>query len=129
MDTAQTGLMYYQQFIDGLVERSEGVLAKWVLAGRWPDVEENKAVNDLLQTLSPEQKKTLADMIQRARSGGMHDVLAYMNEEIEIEELRLAKKNVPFPLDPYDSGLHYAFVSRMEGDTWPENPDLEAPGA
>ena len=129
MKTTREGLSYYQQLVDDLVERSEGVLANWVVGSGWPDTEDNRAINNFLKTLSREQKKILADMVMQARRGGMHDVLACLSEKMDMDEFRLSEKGVPLPLDPYGGGFHYAFISRLEGDAWPEDADLEATDA
>lgn len=126
METIQEGLVYYQQFVDDLVERGDGALAEWAVGKGWPDTPDNAAINALLRTLTQDQKEVLRNIIQQARRGGMHDVLAFLDEKVAIDELRLTEKGVRYPLDPYGEGFHYAFVSRMEGDAWPEDADLEA---
>ena len=45
----------YKAFIDGLVERKDSMTALWVKGDGFPKTEDNKAKNDCLATLTPEQ--------------------------------------------------------------------------
>ena len=78
------GLKHYKDFIDGLVERRSGVDRKRILGKGYPDNEENRPYNELLASLTLEQKEVLAKLVQKARLGGIHDTLAYMNEMMGI---------------------------------------------
>ena len=49
-------LELYKAFIDGLVERKDSITARWVKGDGFPKTEDNKAKNDFLATLTPEQK-------------------------------------------------------------------------
>lgn len=49
-------LELYKAFIDGLVGRKDSMTALCVKSGGFPKTEDNKAKNDLLATLTPEQK-------------------------------------------------------------------------
>ena len=49
-------LELYQAFIDGLVERKDSITARGVKGDGFPKTEDNKAKNELLATLTPEQK-------------------------------------------------------------------------
>lgn len=112
-------LELYEAFIDGLVNRKDGVEARWIIEKGYPQVEENKAINDFLTTLTDEQKELLARMVQDAREGGIHDTLAYMNEMMDCDGLVLSQEGEVYPYDEFDS-MHYDFVCRCEGDEWPE---------
>ena len=57
-------LELYKAFIDGLVERKDSMTALWVKGDGFPKTEDNKAKNDLLATLTPEQKGVLSEMLQ-----------------------------------------------------------------
>ncbi len=50
-------LELYKAFIDGLVERKDSITARWVKGDGFPKTEDNKAKNDFLATLTPEQKE------------------------------------------------------------------------
>ena len=109
----------YKSFIDGLVDRKDGVLKKWILEKGYPDTDANKDINALLSSLSDDQKLVLAKMVTDARIGGIHDTLAYMNEKMDREGLVLSQDGCKFPYDEFDS-MHFDFIARCEGDEWPE---------
>ena len=82
-------LELYQAFIDGLVERKDSMTALWVKGDGFPKTENNKAKNDLLTALTPEQKGIIAEMLQDEHIAGIHDTLAYINEMMDLEGLEL----------------------------------------
>ena len=118
-----TPLEEYTAFIDALVERCWSASARWVRAKKpWPDSPENKAINDFLSTLSDSQREVLAGMLEEEKEGGFHDTLAYLNEEMTVEGLRLVRNGVEFPVEPFGTEMHYDFICRRKADPWPE-PD------
>lgn len=113
------GLEYYKNFIDGLAARKNGVVSKWILGKGFPETEDNRAYNELLASLSAEQKEVLAKLVQMERLGGMHDTLAYMNEMLDCDGLVLSQNGETLPYDEFDS-MHFDFICRCEGDEWPQ---------
>ncbi len=113
------GLKLYKAFIDGLVEQKNGVDARRILGKGYPQTDENKEINDLLKSLTAEQKEVLAKMVQEARVGGIHDTLAYLNEMMDCDGLTLSQDGEVYPYDHFES-MHYDFICRSEGDEWPE---------
>ena len=87
-------LELYQAFIDGLVERKDSMTALWVKGDGFPKTEDNKAKNDFLATLTPEQKDMLAEMLQDEHIAGIHDTLAYINEMMDLEGLELHQDGI-----------------------------------
>ena len=65
-------LELYKAFIDGLVERKDSMAALWVKGDGFPKTEDNKAKNDFLATLTPEQKDMLAEMLQDEHIAGIY---------------------------------------------------------
>ena len=65
-------LELYKIFIDGLVERKDSMTARWVKGDGFPKTEDNKAKNELLATLTPEQKGIIAEMLQDEHIAGIH---------------------------------------------------------
>ena len=100
-------LELYQAFIDGLVERKDSMTALWVKGDGFPKTEDNKAKNELLATLQDEH------------IAGIHDTLAYINEMMDLDGLELRQDGESIPNDYFES-LHYDFISRCDGDEWPE---------
>ena len=69
-------LELYKAFIDGLVDRKNSITARWVKGDGFPRTEDNKAKNEFLAALTPEQKGVLAEMLQDEQMWGIHDNLA-----------------------------------------------------
>ena len=103
-------LELYKAFIDGLVERKDSMTALWVKGDGFPKTEDNKAKNELLAALTPEQKGVLAEMLQDEHIAGIHDTLAYINEMMDLEGLELHQDGESYPNDYFES-LHYDFIS------------------
>ena len=72
-----------------------------------------------MSSLTENQKRVLASMVTDARIGGIHDTLAYINELMDCDDLALSQSGEVFPYDYFDS-MNYDFISRCEGDEWPE---------
>ena len=64
-------LELYKAFIGGLVERKDSITARWVKGDGFPKTEDNKAKNELLAALTPEQKGVLAEMLQDEHIAGI----------------------------------------------------------
>jgi hypothetical protein len=114
------GLEKYRELIDGLVKRREGVLPLWVREKGWPRLPENEKVNAFLSRLTPDERETLAQIVREARDGGIHDTLAYLQEQMDLKSLRLVMDGVELPVSPYDTELHWDWVERINGGSWPE---------
>ena len=112
-------LELYKAFIDGLVKRKQSVAAQWAKEGSFPKTEDNKAKNELLASLSPEQREVLAQILQDEHIAGMHTALAYLNEIMDLDGLELSQDGQAIKNNYFES-LHYDFICRCEGDDWPE---------
>jgi hypothetical protein len=110
----------YKDLVDGLVEIRDGVEAPRVLQGVWPPREANEDINKLLSTLTEDQRQTLARMLQKARDGGIHDTLAYLDEEMSLRGLRLFRGEEEIKVPDFSGELHFDWVARREGDAWPD---------
>ena len=124
----------YKELIDGLVEIRPGALSRWIEEKRsWPIIpetpdseaaravnEENRAINELVGTLTEGQRPVLAKLLQSARDGGIGDVLAYLNEEPKLRELRIVRNGRQLPIEPFGTELYWDWTCRREGDAWPK---------
>jgi Family of unknown function (DUF6547) len=111
----------YKAFIDALVHIRPDVYARWIEENRpWPDLPENRAINEFIVKLTAGQREVLATLLQRARDSGIHDTLAYLNEAMNLEGLRLVRNGSEFPVEPFETQLNYDWTCRREGDAWPE---------
>lgn len=108
----------YKTFIDGVVDLRPGVYPSWILGDGWPKLPDNEKVNKVLSELSPEQKQVFAYISQASRDDGIHDVLVYLTDQINIEGVEILKDGIKMAVEPFDSGMHYDWVCRKEGDQW-----------
>jgi hypothetical protein len=122
---ASTPLDDYKAFVEALVRIRPDVAARWVRERRaWPDLPENKSINAFVEKLTDAQREVLATLLQHARDSGIHDTLAYLNDEINLAGLRIVRKGRELPVEPFGTELSYDWTCRREGDPWPE-PESE----
>ena len=116
-----TPLDLWKSFVDSFAHLHDGSHHSWVAErGAYPDIDENKEVNALLQTLPPEQRKIIARMLIEARYGGVHDALVVLNDRMAINKGAYIEGGVQMEFQPYGSELYYDYVCRKEGEEWPD---------
>ena len=113
-------LAKYRDFVDGLVKRREGVLPGRIREKGWPQLPENEKINAFLSRLTPEEREIVAQIAREARDGGIHDTLAYMQEQMDLKNLRLAMDGSELPVSPYDTEIFWDWVARANGGAWPK---------
>lgn len=118
-----TALDKYKALIDGLTGIRDGVLIQWTRDNQWPESEKNRPMAALLAGLTPEQRLVLADVIERARSGGIHDTLVYLHDQMCLQDLRLSQGGEELPVEPFDNPLYYDWASRAAGEPWPDDAE------
>jgi hypothetical protein len=115
-------LLLYRQLVDSLVELRPAVAANRARSGVWhrepPDAQQER-FNQLLASLSEEQCTSLAEMLQIVRDGGIHDTLAFLNDHINLRDLRLVYPDSQLPVEPYGTEMHYDWTARVAGHPWP----------
>lgn len=114
-------LELYKTFIDDLVKLRPGVLPRWIMGDGWPKTVENEKVNKVLGELTTEQKEVFALIAQSARDGGIHDVLVYLTDQINLEGFEIAKNGVKMATEPFGSEMYFDWVCRREGDEWQDS--------
>ena len=117
-------LSIYHQFIDSLVNLKEGVLGNWITQKGFPDLEENKEINEFLSRMTSTDKKIIAALVEQGRQGGIHDVLVVIQDSINTKELNLYKGGVELANEPYGTTMYWDWTCRCEGDDWPTD-DLD----
>jgi hypothetical protein len=125
MHREKNGLERYQDIVDGLVGRREGVLPAWIQGRGWPALPENDQVNALLAGLTPEEREVVARIAREARDGGIHDTLAFLQEQMDLNNLRLVMDGVELPVSPFGTEIYWDWVSRADGAAWPASPSDE----
>ena len=113
----------YKAIIDELVnETSAGVAERLVRqSGIYSKARAQKAANDFVQSLTPEQRKLLADMFHEERTSAIHDVLAVLQWWFSCRKVSLTFRGDPMPFDLSDMGLHGDYVGRLDGWEWPSD--------
>jgi len=112
----------YQAIIDQLVkEDSEGVAAALVeKEGIYCRSVDSGPFNVLVQSLSKEDRKLLAGMLNEERRGAIHDVLALLTWWINCRDVALSFRGEPMPVELSGMGLHGDYIGRLDGWEWPE---------
>jgi hypothetical protein len=111
-------LLEYKRFIDRLVGRVLSVEGRRIRSGVWhpePPPDQHK-YNELLRSLSADQRELVAQLVDGARSGGMHDVLVQLTDG----DYRLSRKGVELAQEPFGTEVYFDFVARSAGDAWPD---------
>lgn len=106
-------LELYKSFVDGLVERKESITARRILSEGLPNTADNAQDNQVLSTMSQDK------LLTQERISGMHDTLSYINELMDLEDLKQIQYGEALDNNNFES-LHYDFMCRLEGDEWPE---------
>ena len=58
-------------------------------------------------------------MLQEERAAGIHDVLVYFQEQMDLKGLRIAINGTELPSSPFWDMFH-DWQYRRAGDTWPD---------
>jgi hypothetical protein len=122
---ADRGLDAYRKFVDKLVARREGVLPRWIKEKGWPRLAENEKINSFLSTLTPDLKDVVVEIARTARDGGIHDTLVQIQEQMDLDGLRLFVDGVELPVSPYGTELFFDWVARAAGEPWPDQNDSQ----
>jgi uncharacterized protein DUF6547 len=115
----------YQAIIDELVnETTRSVKQKLVTErGFFLETSDHAVFNELVQSLTPEKRKLLGDMLVDERRGAIHDVLAVLTWWMSSGGLAFTFEGKPMPVELSGMGLHGDFVGRLQGWDWPATPD------
>jgi hypothetical protein len=115
-----TPLQDYKDFIDGLTKIQSCIHAKRVREMRFPSSSDHDTIRSLISRLSDEERESIATLVQRAREGGIHDTLVFLNDRISIQGYRLSRNGQELPVLPFDTELYYDWVCRVAGEKWPD---------
>lgn len=111
----------YMAIIDQLVsETSHGVSERLVAEdGIWSRAPREDAANEFVRSLSTDQRRMLARMLHKERTGAIHDVLALLTWWILTQDVALTFRGEPMPTDLSGMGLHGDYVGRLADWQWP----------
>jgi len=113
----------YKKFIDDLVEQCDCIYARRVREKLlWPNTAAADLVrqNKVIESLNEENRKIVSEILQNARNSGMHDVLVYLSEQMELSGLRIVIDGIELPVEPFDTSMFYDWIARCNNDTWPD---------
>jgi hypothetical protein len=107
----RTPLEEYQAFIDGLLGwPRHAVIARWVREWGTPGpktYQTPEAFNQRMRLFTAEQRQVLADMLQEEHEAGIHAVLAYLTDKVNLEGLRLSRYGVELAIEPYGTEMFW----------------------
>jgi hypothetical protein len=111
----------YKQIIDQLVRRStSGVHERLVReSGIYLKSPVATCENELVASLSNQQREVLATMLRQERVSAIHDVLAELTWWLLCREVGLTFRGEPMPFELSGMGMHGDFVGRLDNWEWP----------
>jgi len=115
----------YKAIIDQLVNETRRGGGAFQVAdkGVFSKAPAHHRFNAFVASLSPDQRKLLADMLQDERDGAIHDLLAVLSWWIGCRDVGLTFKGQAMPADLSGAGLHGDYVGRRDGWAWPKDGD------
>ena len=114
----------YQQIIDQLVveTRESSVYSKRASENApFPVESEQFAFNDLLSSLTNQQRELLSRTLLEERNSAIHDVLAVLSWWMECRGVGLSLNDKPMQAALSGMGMHGDYMGRVNGWAWPEN--------
>ena len=121
---ASPSITLWQSFVDAFAEIGDGVLNKWISErGEYPDLPENRETNQLLASLTSEQRRVLANMIIDAHHNGVFDTLVVLHERMAFNKGRYSERDVEMAFEPHGYTLFQAYIARRAGDPWRDGED------
>jgi hypothetical protein len=113
----------YKSIIDQLVtETSQGVSEKLVSReGIFSKAPSDEIFNLFVQSLSADQRTTLATILHRERTATIHDVLAVLSWWVDSGDVSFTFRGKSMPVDLSGMGLHGDYVGRSQGWEWPSD--------
>lgn len=121
MERNDDTMSVYKEIIDSLVKDSNSISSQLILKhGIYSKVKGEEKYNELVSSLSQEQRILLAEMMNKERISAFHDVLASLTWWIECKEVTLCYKGNEMPVELSGMGLHGDYIGRLDDWEWPE---------
>ena len=121
MNKPTTPIDAYKAIIDQLVGevRLAGPSRHVAESSFYSKAAAHRRFNAFIRKLSPKERNLLSEMLQEARDGAIHDVLAALTWWITTRDVGLTFRGEPMPVELSGMGLHGDYVGRREGWEWP----------
>ena len=115
----------YMALVDGLVATRDSAAARRVMDGVWHGhrASDGLRFKDLLATLQPAQRDSLAEIVQGTADAAICDVLVFLADQ----GYRLSRGGVELALKPFGNEMHQDFLRRRDGAHWPASRAEAAP--
>lgn len=115
----------YKAIIDQLVtETSHGISESLVVEESiWSKAPNEEAANAFVRSLSGEQRRLLAHLLQQERTSAIHDVLAVLTWWISARSVGLTFEGSSMPIELSGMGLHGDYIGRLNNWQWPVDED------
>lgn len=115
----------YKAIIDQLVtETSHGISVRLVVEESiWSKAPNEEAANAFVRSLSGEQRRLLAHLVQQERTSAIHDVLAVLTWWISARGVGLTFEGCSMPIELSGMGLHGDYIGRLNNWQWPVDED------
>jgi hypothetical protein len=66
-------------------------------------------------------KKIIAFLVEEGRRDGIHDTLVFIQDEINLKDLKIYQEGVEFANEPYGTTMYWDWTARCTGYEWPAN--------
>ena len=110
----------YKEWIDGLVKMSGScVNAARVEKGLVKGVAADAGINKLLEKLSEEERKVLAQYVSETYQAGIYDMLVQMEWLRECREMKISMEGEELPIGQFE-GIPCDYIGRCGDWEWPE---------
>ena len=125
MSQPNTPIDVYKAIIDQLVRqtRTHGPSARVADTSLYPNAFAQEEYNEFVCSLSEEQRNLLSRMLQDARDGAIHDVLAELTWWIDCHDVGLTYKGKRMPVQLSGMGLHGDYIGRLDDWNWPNTDE------
>ena len=120
-----TPLDAYKAIVDELVAETLrfGAATQVAEKGLFSKAPAHREYNDFIESLTPEQRDLLSQMLHEERDSTIHDVLALLSWWVDCRELGFTFGGDSMPVDLSGMGLHGDYVGRRDGWHWPEGEE------
>lgn len=109
------GTELYKKLIDEFAEMSEKSVYDETV--RENNVGFDRGMNSVIKKLSPEDRNTLADYINKAYSARIFDVLCLLEWYICCRDMKITIDGELLPTDRFE-GMQNDFIGRCDGWQW-----------
>src|ERR1051326_13475 len=112
----------YKAIIDQLVNETSHGLSEMLISqeGIFSRAPTEKKFNAFVQSLSVDDRNTLAKMLHIERTAAIHDVLAVLSWWVQARGLSFMFRGESVSVDLSGMGLNGDYIGRQQGWEWPD---------